>query len=119
MSILSVISKTLVKSLLPYITANIPNTPTQHGYKIQHSTMTALHILNNTVAKGINQMASRTNNHCSNPYEQIFRHIKHTHTNQKTTTDQHSRHNHKVQRKLHQGTQSLHIQEPHIHTTSI
>ena len=34
------------KSLLPYITAN---TPTQHWYKTQHT-------LNNTVAKGFNQM---------------------------------------------------------------
>ena len=35
-SLLSVIAKTLEKNLLPYITANIPNipnTPTQHGYK--------------------------------------------------------------------------------------
>ena len=29
----------------------------QHGYKTQHSTLTALHTLNNTVAKGFNQMA--------------------------------------------------------------
>ena len=57
-SLLSVIAKTLEKSLLPYITANIPDTPMQHGYKTQHSTVTALHTLNNTVAKGFNQMAS-------------------------------------------------------------
>ena len=56
-SLLSVISKTLEKSILPYITANIPNTPMQHGYKTQHSTVTELHTLNNTVAKGFNQMA--------------------------------------------------------------
>ena len=56
-SLLSVIAKTLEESLLPYITANIPNTPMQHGYKTQHSTVTALHTLNNTVAKGFNQMA--------------------------------------------------------------
>ena len=56
-SLLSVIAKTLEKSLLPYITANIPNTPMQHGYKTQHSTVTALHTLNNTVEKGFNQMA--------------------------------------------------------------
>ena len=43
--------------LLPYITANIPNTPTQHEYKTQHYTVTALHTVNNTVAKGFNQMA--------------------------------------------------------------
>ena len=55
-SLLSVIAKTLEKSLLPYITANIPNTPMQHGYKTQHSTVTALHTLNNTVGKWFNQM---------------------------------------------------------------
>ena len=33
-SLLSVIAKTLEKSLLPYITANIPNTPMQHGYTL-------------------------------------------------------------------------------------
>ena len=41
--------------IIPYITANIPNTPMEHGYKTQHSTVTALHTLNNTVAKGFNQ----------------------------------------------------------------
>ena len=53
----SVTAKTLEKSLLPYITANIPNTAMQHGYKTQHSTVTALHTQKNTVAKGFNQMA--------------------------------------------------------------
>ena len=52
-SLLSVIAKTLEKSLLPYINANIPNTPTQHGYKTLLSTVTALHTVNNTVAKGL------------------------------------------------------------------
>ena len=56
-SLLSVIAKTLEKSLLPYITANIPNTPMQHGYKTQDSKVTAIHTQNNTVAKGFNQMA--------------------------------------------------------------
>ena len=56
-SLLSVIAKTLEKSILPYITANIPNTPTQHRNKTQHSTMTALHTVNNSVAVGFNQMA--------------------------------------------------------------
>ena len=54
---LSVIAKTPENSLFPYITANIPNTPTQHGYKTQHSTVTALHTVNNSVAKGFNQIA--------------------------------------------------------------
>ena len=56
-SLLSVIAKTLEKSLLPYITTNIPNTPMQHGYRTQHSTVTELYTLNNTEAKGFNQMA--------------------------------------------------------------
>ena len=55
-SLLSVIAKILEKSLLPYITENMPNTPTQHGYKTQHSTVTVLHTVNNTVAKGFNQI---------------------------------------------------------------
>ena len=55
-SLLSVIARTQDKSLLPHITANIPNTAMQHRYKTQHSTVT-LHTLNNTVAKGFNQMA--------------------------------------------------------------
>ena len=60
----------LEKSLLPYITANIPNTPTQHGYKTQHSTVTTLHTLNNIVAKGFYQMTPPAkNNHCSTRYE--------------------------------------------------
>ena len=42
-SLLSVVAKTLKKCLLPYITANITQTPTQHGHKVQHSTVTALH----------------------------------------------------------------------------
>ena len=47
-SLLSVITTTLEKSLLPYITANTP---------MPHSTVTELHTLNNTVTKGFNQMA--------------------------------------------------------------
>ena len=58
-SLLSVVAKTLEKCLLPYITANITQTPTQHGYKAQHSTVTVLHKLDNIVAKGFNQMAPR------------------------------------------------------------
>ena len=47
------------KFLLAYITANITQTPTQDEYKHkgQHSTVTALHTLNNIIAKGFNQMA--------------------------------------------------------------
>ena len=92
-SLLSVIAKTLEKSLLPYITANIRNTPTQHRYITQHSTVMALHTVNNTVAKGFDQIAPRAKTHCSTRYEQGFRHNNHTHTYQKAATDQHSRHN--------------------------
>ena len=55
-SLLSVIEKTLEKSILPYITANVPNTPMQHGCKTQYS-VTVLYTINKTVAKGFNQMA--------------------------------------------------------------
>ena len=55
--LLLVIAKTLEKNLLPYITADIPNTPTQHEYKTQHSTVTELHTLNITVAQEFDQMA--------------------------------------------------------------
>ena len=41
-SLLSVIAKTLEKVILPYITQNIPNITTQHGFKTKHSTNTAL-----------------------------------------------------------------------------
>ena len=42
------------------------NIPMQHRYKTELSTVTALHTLNNTVAKGFNQMAPPcANNHCS------------------------------------------------------
>ena len=50
-------STTLERCLPSYITANKPNTSTQHGYKTQHSIVTALHTLNSTVAKGFRQMA--------------------------------------------------------------
>ena len=52
-SILSVIVKTLEKSLLPYTTENLPrNRGTKHN-----TTVTAVHTLNNTVAMGFNQIA--------------------------------------------------------------
>ena len=54
-SLLSVIAKTLEKTLLPYITNNIPHIPTQHGFKSNHSTSTAPHNINNTIATGFNQ----------------------------------------------------------------
>ena len=62
-SLLSVIANTLEKSLLPYITANLPNTTMQHGYKTQHSTVTALHTLNNTVALDMSKAFDTINIH--------------------------------------------------------
>ena len=52
-SLLSVVAKTLEKCLLPYITANI----TLNMVIKRNTQVTALHTLNNTVAKGFNQMA--------------------------------------------------------------
>ena len=48
-------SKTLEKTLLPYITTNIPHIYTQHGFKSNHSTSTALHNINNTIETGFKQ----------------------------------------------------------------
>ena len=95
-SLLSVIAKTLEKSLLPYITANIPNTPMQHGYKTQHSTVLfgTTHTKQHRSKRVQPNGSPCANNHCSTRYEQSFRHNKHTHTNQKAATDKHSRHNH-------------------------
>ena len=55
-SLLSVISITLEKTLLPYITKNIPHISTQHGFKSNHSTSISLHNINNTIATGFNQI---------------------------------------------------------------
>ena len=95
------------------------NTPTQHGYKTQPSTVIALHTLLNNTVKKVQPIGSPcANNNCSTRYEQSFRHNKHTHTNQKAATVQHSMHNHEVRRKLHQGMQGLYnIQKPDIHIT--
>jgi hypothetical protein len=54
-SLTSAISKTLEKIILPHITNNIPNIHTQHGFKKQHSTTTALHNINTTITNGFNQ----------------------------------------------------------------
>jgi hypothetical protein len=43
--LLSPIAKILEKVILPYITANIPDTPHQQGFKSLHSTTIALHQL--------------------------------------------------------------------------
>src|SRR6478609_801813 len=43
------------KIILPYITANIPNNPHQHGFKTYHSTSTALHQITNQITQGSNK----------------------------------------------------------------
>ena len=73
-SLLSVIAKTLEKSLLPYLTANILNTPTQHGYKTQHSTVgdDTTHNKQHR-SKGVQPNGSPcANNHCCTRYEKNF-----------------------------------------------
>ena len=91
-SILSVISKTLEKSLLPYIIANTPSTPTQHGYKIQHYIDGITHRKHRS--KGVQPNGSHcANNHCSTRYEQSCRYNKHTHSYQKVATVHNTRHN--------------------------
>ena len=61
-SLLTVIAKTLEKVIFPYISQNIPNIASQHGFKIKHSTNTALHNINNTVVTGFNQPIPPTRN---------------------------------------------------------
>ena len=58
-SLLSPIAKVLEKIILPEITNNIDNIESQHGYKKQHSTTTALHKINNTIAEGFNSKPSK------------------------------------------------------------
>jgi len=53
-SLLSPITKTLEKVILPYITSNIPQVNHQHGFKTSHSTTTALHQLTNQIIQGFN-----------------------------------------------------------------
>src|SRR6476619_1841822 len=54
-SLHSPIAKMMEKIILPYITANIPNNPHQHGFKTHHSTSTALHQLTNQITQGFNK----------------------------------------------------------------
>ena len=89
-SLLSVIAKTLEKSLLPYITANIPTRVQNTTFYSDGTTHTKQHGSKRVQPNG----SPCANNHCSTRYEQSFRHNKHTHTNQKAATDKHSRHNH-------------------------
>ena len=44
--------------ILPCITNNIPHITTPHGYKINHSTDTTLHNINNTIATSFNHKQS-------------------------------------------------------------
>ena len=53
---MSPIAKTLAKTLLPYITENIPVISHQHGFKHKHSTHTALHNIYHQITKGFNNL---------------------------------------------------------------
>ena len=53
-SLLSPIAKTLEKTLLPYITENIPMISYQYGFKHKHSTHTALHNICHQITKSFN-----------------------------------------------------------------
>src|SRR5579863_5585538 len=52
---LSPISKTFEKLILNDIKDSLPNANHQHGFKANHSTITALHRITNTIAKGFNE----------------------------------------------------------------
>ena len=93
-SLLSVNSKTLEKILLPYITANIANPPTQTGTNTTLYSDGTTHSKHHR-SKGVKPNGSScANNHCSTRYEQSFRHNKHTHTYQTAATYPDTRHNH-------------------------
>ena len=47
--------KSLEKIILPHITENIPNIKTQHGFKKEHSTTTALHNIHEKISQGFNK----------------------------------------------------------------
>ena len=53
-SLLSPIAKTLEKIILPAVISNTKQLEFQHGFKKHHSTVTALHKINHTIAKGFN-----------------------------------------------------------------
>ena len=92
---LSVIATTREKSLLPYITAK--RTKHTNATRVQNTTLYSDGTTHSKQhrSKGVQPNGSPcANNHCSTRYEQSFRHNKHTHTYQKASTEQHSRHNH-------------------------
>ena len=87
--------------------------------RVNRKTVTELHTLNNTVAKGFNQMAplARTITvalDMSKAFDTI-----NMHTVIRKLLHNMYRYNHEAHRKLHQGTQNQHyIHKSHIHTTS-
>ena len=86
-SLIPVIAKTLEKKLLPYITNNIPHISTQHGFKSNHSTSTALHNINNTIRLQPKQ-TTITYNHSSTKHESqsTYTHSHINYTNQTSHT---------------------------------
>ena len=55
-SLLCPLSKLLERLLLPFLTDSLPSSPSQHGFKRRHSTVTALLPLVTCVARGFNQV---------------------------------------------------------------
>ena len=78
-SLITLIAETLEKSIIPYITANIPNTPTRVQTTTLYSDGTT-HIKQHRRKGGQPNGCPWANNHCSTRYEQTFRHNKQTHT---------------------------------------
>ena len=79
-SLLSVIGDT---GLLPYITANISNT---HTTRVPDTTLYSddiTHIKQHRSKEVQPNGSLCASNHCNTPYEQVFRHNKHIHTNHK------------------------------------
>ena len=92
-------SKTREKTLLLYITDNIPPISTQHGFKSNHSTSTALHNINKT-----KQTPERTVAVALDIINKAFDTVN-IHT---LTYKQHQTNISQIHRKLHQRTQIIH-----------
>ena len=82
------------------LTANITQTPTQHGYKVQHSTVNALHTLKQTIIIVLDM-------------SKAFDTVNTDTLIGLAATEQHPWYDYKVCCKLHQKTQSLYYLKKH------
>jgi hypothetical protein len=119
------IAKTVEKLIIPYITANIPATQHQHGFKTSHSTTTAFHQLTNQITQCFNkkQPPDRTivvSLDLSKAFDTVNIHNLISKIHQTTLPPPLPPHHHQIHCKLHQRTQGLHpIPKHHVQKTTI